>query len=457
MQRSSRLNTASQDLAVENAEAQWKGVDPTRFAANAAMKEVGNAAAVNPAGVDAPALEAVNSSGTTAPPIATGPPLQSGAPTLPPVKNAPAANGSLAMAMIPNGGMITPSLIDWLLSKPQPGLTPIAAEDPMGPFVLQSSDGRSQPFRTLKAAVADAQSGDVVLLRYNGYPQDLPAQPPVRIVGINLIIRAADGFRPTLEFEGVSEGAVSPGQMFNLRNQGSLTMKDVDLRLIVRDDITADRWSLFHCVGPNRVLLENVSIECQNADGQPTALFDLSDESTGPVDLRQESEYSLNRVICRADADCFRVACQPRGRIRMENCGLALNGTLLQLRGDSSMQSSRGSLEVFLDHVTCVHSGSLIHMRDSDERKGSGTQRTLPQLSIRSEASVFAGTGRESRLLYSEGNSYVEDIESLVTWNGFTNLYDGHDVFWQIETSALDYSVRRLDFLQWKQLWQTRP
>ncbi len=457
LQRSARQNTSSQEMAGVDAEAQWKGVDPTRFEANAALKENSSVAVVNPVGVDARNPEGLTPSGTSVPVNATSPPLQGVSPAVTSPQAVPTTTASPTLALIPNGGMITPSLIDWLLSKPQPGLAPVAAEDQMGPFVLQSSDGRFQPFRTLKAAVADAQSGDVVLLRYNGYPQDLPAQPPVRIVGINLIIRAADGFRPTLEFEGVSEGAVSPGQMFNLRNQGSLTMRDIDLRLIVRDDITADRWSLFHCVGPNRVLLENVSIECQNIEGQPTALFDLSDESTGPVDLLQESEYSLSRVICRADADCFRVACQPHGRIRIENCGLALNGTLLQLRGDSSMQSSRGSLDVFLDHVTCVHSESLIHMRDSDERKGSGTQRTLPRLSIRSEASVFAGTGRESRLLYSEGNSYVEDIESLVTWNGFTNLYDGHDVFWQIETSALDYSVRRLDFLQWKQLWQTRP
>jgi hypothetical protein len=62
----------------------------------------------------------------------------------------------------------------------------------------------------------------------------------------------------------------------------------------------------------------------------------------------------------------------------------------------------------------------------------------------------------DAKLLSSEGNSYLEDIESLVTWNGFTNLYDGYSVFWDIESSALDYSNRRLDFSQWNQFWTNR-
>ncbi len=356
----------------------------------------------------------------------------------------------------PSNGPISSAVFDFFLGPSgidAGSLSAVAVQ--ADPFVLQTSDGASKFFKTLKAAVADARSGDVVLLRYNGYPTVV--QPPVRIVGMNLIIRSADGFRPTLEFDGISEGTVAPGQMFNLRSQGSLTIRDIDLRLVVRDDLTADRWSLFHCEGPNRVSLENVSIECRNPDQQPAAIFDLTDETAGPVDngTRQESEFRLTRVICRADGDAFRVACQPRGRIHMKDCGLALNGTLLQLRGDSSMQPSRGSLEVFMDHVTCLHSAPMIHMNDGDERKG-GTQRTLPRISIASEASVFAGVGDDCQLLKSEGNSYLEDIESLVTWNGFTNLYDGHTVFWEIETSALDYSSRRLDFSQWSQLWQNR-
>lgn len=360
--------------------------------------------------------------------------------------------------MLPTTGPVSSSFLDVVLAQPATNVSQnqIVSEQ-SNPFILQGSDGNVRSFQTLKAAVADARSGDVVLLRYNGFPDDLTAQPPVRIVGMNLIIRAADGFRPTLEFDGVSEGAVSPGRMFNLRSQGSLTMRDIDLRLVVRDDLNADRWSLFHCEGSNRVSLENVSIECINPDKQPTSIFELADETTGPIDnaVGAESDFSLTRVICRADAAAFRIACQPRGRIQLKDCGFALNGSLMELRGDSSMQPTRGALEVFFDHVTCIHAAPMIHMNDGDEQKGAAP-RTLPRLSIRSEASVFAGIGMDAKLLASEGNSYLEDIESLVTWNGFTNLYDGYSVFWDIESSALDYSNRRLDFTQWNQFWTNR-
>ena len=324
--------------------------------------------------------------------------------------------------------------------------------------MLQRSTGATETFRTLKAAVADARSGDVVLLRYNGYPDDLLTQPPVRIVGMDLIIRAADGFRPTLVFDGAPEGTVSPGQMISLRGNGKLTLLDVDLRVVARDDLTADRWSLFHCTGPNRIDLSNVTIDCQNSDGQPAALFDLVGDTSapeaGPV---AETEISLTRVICRAESDGIRIASQVRGRIELLDCGIALNGSLIDNRGDLSMPSSRGAVDVVLKHVTCLTAGPMLKMDDTDSNQPGGMQRLIPRISVRSDGSVFAAQGADRRLMLTDGSSIVEDLESLVSWNGFNNLYDGFEIYWQIETSALDYASRRQDFAQWIRYWGDRP
>lgn len=441
-----------EDRVAEDSDGDWKEiVDPARYGSVA-----------EPSAVTSSGISESTSDGSAVGKNAASPSVESSTSGSSSLVSGSASveSGRLRQPLpaLPTPGPINTTFFDLVMSPPffsRPA-TPAAAER-ADPFILQAADGSSRSFQTLKAAVADARSGDVVLLRYNGFPDDLPAQPPVRIVGMNLIIRAAEGFRPTLEFDGAAEGSVSPGQMFHLRSRGSLTLRDIDLRLVVRDDLTVDRWSLFQCEGGNRVHLENVSIECRNPDSQPASIFDLTEESTGPIDseIRNESEFTLTRVICRADADAFRIACQPRGRIHLKNCGFALNGTLLELRGDSSMQPAQGALEVFLEHVTCLHAAPMMHMNDGDERKG-GTQRTLPRVSVQSEGSVFAGIGPDSKLLSSEGNSFLEDIESLVTWNSFNNLYDGHSVFWEIETSALDYSSRRLDFAQWNQLWQNR-
>ncbi len=337
---------------------------------------------------------------------------------------------------------------------PVPNKTSVAT---FGPFLLQRSTGATVTFQTLKAAVADARSGDVVLLRYNGYPDDLPTQPPVRIVGMDLIIRAAEGFRPTLVFDGAPEGTVSPGQMISLRGNGKLTLSDVDLRVVAWDDLTADRWSLFHCTGPNKIDLSNVSIDCRNSDGQPAALFDLVGDTSAPeADGVVETEISLYRVICRAESNGFRIASQARGRIELRNCGIALKGSLIENRGDASMTASRGSVEVVLKHVTCLTSAPMLKIDDIDSQQPGGVQRLIPRLSVRSEGNVFAAQGTDRRLMLTDGSTFVEDLETLVCWNGFNNLYDGFEIYWQIDTPTLDFAPRRRDFPQWIRYWGDR-
>ncbi len=351
-----------------------------------------------------------------------------------------------AMAKMGIGKLLNPEIV--------PGAASLATA---GPFVLQRSTGAKESFRTLKAAVADARSGDVVLLRYNGYPDDLLTQPPVRIVGMDLIIRAADGFRPTLVFDGAPEGTVSPGQMISLRGNGKLTLLDIDLRVVARDDLTADRWSLFHCTGPNKIDLSNVSIDCRNSDGQPVALFDLVGDPAAPeTGAVVETEISLTRVICRAESDGIRIASQVRGRIELQDCGIALNGSLIDNRGDSSMPAARGAVEVVLNHVTCLTSAPMLKTDDTDGNQPGGMQRLIPRISVRSEGSVFAAQGTDRRLMLTEGSSIVDDLESLVSWNGFNNLYDGFGIYWQIETSALENASRRQDFAQWIRYWGDR-
>ena len=334
---------------------------------------------------------------------------------------------------------------------------PAAPNPPLGPFVLQRSGGVRTSFRTLKAAVADARSGDVVLLQYNGYPDDLISQPPVRIVGMDLTIRAGDGCRPTLIFDGAPEGTVSPGQMISLRGNGKLSLLDIDLRVVVRDDLTADRWSLFHCTGPNKIELSNVSIDFLNADGQPAALFELTGDVSGAEsDKLADTVISLTRVICRAESQGFRIASQARGRIELRNCGIALGGSLIDNRGDSSMTPTRGAVEILLNHVTCLTSAPMLRMNDTDSQQPGGVPRLIPRLAVKSDGSVFAAHGMDECLMVTDGSSFVEDLESLVSWNGFNNLYDGFQVYWKIETSASDYASRHRDFTQWVRLWGDR-
>lgn len=354
-------------------------------------------------------------------------------------------------------GGLSPALVQ--ISLPvsgSPAAVSAAPRTDQGPFILQTEAGNRLSFRTLQGAVADARSGDVILLRYNGYPADILSQPPVRIVGMNLIIRAAEGFRPTLEFDGASSGSLSRTDMFTLR-RGTLTIRDLDLRMVTREDVSTERWSMFRLDGPSHIQLENVTLDCRNPSQQPASLFDLPEGgSTAEDGSSTETTVSLHKVVCRGEADGFRIASQPQGRIRIQNSAFALSGAMLEDLGSSSMLQTRGNLELWMEHASLILAGPLLHMRDSDELTGRGAQRVLPNLTVRSEACVMASALPNGRLIFAEGNSFIEDIESALTWNGFTNLYSRFGVMWQIDTAALDYTGRRLDLTQWKQFWQNR-
>jgi hypothetical protein len=140
----------------------------------------------------------------------------------------------------------------------------------------------------------------------------------------------------------------------------------------------------------------------------------------------------------------------------MVGCGMVLQGRLMDVRGDGSMQNARGLLEVFAEHLTCMHTGPLFHASDMDPQQPLSSQRLLPRISVRSEASVYKALAADAPLLRSDGNSWIEDLESLLIWNGFTNLYDSYSMFWVIETANLDFAGRRLDFRGWQEHWQKR-
>lgn len=351
-------------------------------------------------------------------------------------------------------GPLTPAMFQMPMEISGAAGASAAARGEQGPFILLSEAGNRLSFRTLHGAVAGARSGDVILLRYNGYPEEMHSQPPVLIAGMNLIIRSDEGFRPTLEFDGSAGGGVSRTEMFTLR-RGTLTIRGIDLRMVTRDDQTSDRWSMFRLDGANRLQLENVSLDCRNSTSLSASLFDFVDAaSAGEESAANETSIQLNRVIARGEVDAFRIAGQPQGRIRIQNSAFALAGSILKDLGSASMLQSRGNLQLLLDYSTFILTDSLLHMRDSDELTGRGAQRVLPVLTVRSEACVFASVQPQGRLVFSEGNSFVENIESSFTWNGFTNLYCRYGTMWHIYTAAPDYPGRQLDLSLWKQFWQ---
>ncbi|MCA9064783.1 MAG: protein kinase, partial [Planctomycetaceae bacterium] len=325
-----------------------------------------------------------------------------------------------------------------------------------GPFLLQT-EGKTESYRTLQAAVADAKSGDVILLAYNGLPPWLPVQPPVRLAEVRLFIRAAEGFRPTLAIEGGADNSTT-SSLISLRNKAWLNIRDIDLVVVPRDDSPADHWSLFRSEGPNRLEVQNSSIDFINPRDRIRCCVSEFVEGSGesPEEL---TEVKFSDVVCRGNTDVFWVSSQPhQAKIGLENSAFAVGGHLLNNRGSAaSMLSADGSVELEMNHVTAVCNSPFVVMQDSDELTGRTVQRGIPVVSIQSDACVLAGGGPQGILIQSMGNQDPEDMRNLLKWQGYTTVYYNIDVFWQIESGGLDYSSSSMDFDNWKRMCSTTP
>ncbi|MEO1980914.1 MAG: serine/threonine-protein kinase, partial [Fuerstiella sp.] len=316
---------------------------------------------------------------------------------------------------------------------------------------LVSANGEQQAHDSLSGALADAQSGDEILLQFNGI-QLVPSLPKLgRASSENITLRAAPGFRPILEFRGDDQPSSMPGRLFNLTNNLNLRLLGVDIRVIIPNEVMSYEWVLFECNGPNRIELRDCTIEVQNPSQRPATVFRLLDS---PLDESSDSQVDiqLNEVAIRGGVDVVLVDGQPTGRLQAEQCAFALDGSLINNVG-SQMPEIVGRLDVTLERTTSILAKPLIRMADSDVFDGRDPQRELPKLSVNSFSCVFASLTEDGVLIHSQGNTYLDTPQELLVWHGSSNLFHNYDVYWKLESGGLVLESTLMSFNEWNDTW----
>jgi serine/threonine-protein kinase len=321
-----------------------------------------------------------------------------------------------------------------------------------GPFEIRSVDGSPRKFtQTLSAALSAAEAGDTIRLRFNG-TSITPLRDLSRLNRESVKLQAAEGFRPILEFDGDRDSG-TPASMFELVNNSSLTIVGVGLRLTPQLDISTDPWCVFDCVGPNQVVLQDVSIEINNPGEFPASVFRMQDSRVSE-DGDISTDCRLTNVAVRGAVDLFYIAGQATGNVTINNSGFALEGSFIESVGSSSMQHAKGDLQFSLERVTCLLSQPLIQMQDSDTIPGNGPERMLPAVQVTSNACVFAAINGAGTLVQSRGNAYIDSLQELLTWRGDTNLFHGFDWFWHLESGEADFTTVTLNQADWHAYWE---
>ena len=333
-----------------------------------------------------------------------------------------------------------------------PGAQPaVLLQDSPGPFIIHSPNGKRTECITLSDALSSAQEGAEIELTFNGL-SPVPIKQLPRLDHQTVRMFAADGTRPVLEFRGIRDDPLATS-MFTLINS-NLSLEGIAIRLVPDGDATGSAWSVFDCSGSTHLNLRQCSIAVADTDAAKVEICQLK-ESTSDKEARHNMEVSLTDVIVRGTADLFHIETQADGQIRLDNCGFGLEGYLLNNTGSASLDDP-GSLELILEHVTCVLGAPLIRIF---EKQFSAPRRVFSEVRVVSRASVFCSTVDGGTLIESSGTGLLDELSELLNWNGDTNLYLGYSDFWtlQIPNSnlpdlvGLDY---KLD--EWKSYWNTQ-
>jgi serine/threonine-protein kinase len=334
--------------------------------------------------------------------------------------------------------------------------TTMTAPAALARFSLQSDPTTS--FDTLQAACWAAEDGEVIVVRPN--PGNAPhIEKPLRIVRKNITIRGEprNDRVPLIRFDVGEEPSDNQSRMMTIVG-GDVRLANLDIQIVTRDDVGADRWIFCALKGAERVRLNNVNIDFPNTVDLEASVFEITMGDDAAMARMQNAagEYLIRITGGYVRGNCRLVHAQTAlpGSIEVTNAMVSLAKPLLYVAGINDVLMDRDHIDLELTHTTCVLPAGLICMSNIDAVDGPAQE--LVPIEVVSENNVFATTTDEP-LVRMEGTSAPEEFEALLLWTGQKNLYDGFRIYWERDSSLTGLGVYEDTFDDWTSVWASDP
>ncbi len=299
---------------------------------------------------------------------------------------------------------------------PGPRGSEIPASTPDEPFVVWANGMRRNAYPTLEAACADAPNDASIELAFNGDKADV--QAPLRIEGKHLLIRPAQGMRPTLRFAAPPEWRL--GRLSDTANmievtRGWLEIYNMDIRLEVTPELNIPQWTVIALTNAKELSLRGVSITTENAGTRSVAMIELKEPVGLPFDESPLPPVQIDAEDCffRGQADLFLDHNVDPAAIRLSNVALALDGTLLRIEGtdqrhvDTDMNEEH-VVELELKHVTAWLADGLADFNVQ-------SNFSVPKLKVDASDSVVVVASSQP-LVNMQGEMDLQDFEDRLEW-----------------------------------------
>jgi len=337
-------------------------------------------------------------------------------------------------------------------SEKLPALTPAPAAEALAlgkkqkvvdPSAPMSKD---QVYATLTGALEDARPGDEILIK-QGSKNRLVEVSPIRLKpDLGVTLKPYPDHHPVLTLAANTDE--EDAALFRL-GSGQLKLEQLEFAL-----------------KPDRQGFKSQSVLAMKGNGQCTfkqCIFTLADDASPggvrlsvvtlldpknamkmPVrDSRLVPELQMESCLVRGEGDCLSVRASRPFEFGLENCIVALTGSLVNVEGNAAEPAAQPSAHLRLDRVTTYLTDQLVQLRAGKNGKG------LVPTSVSAHNCLFAAAGSKA-FIYLDGVESEKQMKELFTWDGRHNAYDGFDKLLDQQPAGESMVMLRYDQEKWR-------
>ncbi len=353
----------------------------------------------------------------------------------------------------PEGGRL--ALGARVLAPPDPPVaSPPEAARQAGLLVVHGGSEEEAGFSSLAAALAAAETGDVIELRYDG-PRE---HAPLKLAHRRLTIRGGDGFQPVVVFRPDDSHPVKQPRSMVAVTSGELALVNLALELDVSRDVPAEQWSVFEVAGGARVNLRQCSLSIPNASDDHGAYhsnvaFFRTRPAPGTDRLAAgDSEpaappaaIELADCAVRGQAVLLRAEAYQAVALEWENGLLATSEELLSVAAGNRAPAEGAAATLNLRHLTALLGGGLVAMTERQPAR-----RQLPTSIVLSDSIVAGGPNVP---LVDQHAEQGDDPRERIRFQGNRNFYEEIGAFWRLRGDDEEEPPVVMDFDAWVSYW----
>jgi serine/threonine protein kinase len=288
------------------------------------------------------------------------------------------------------------------------------------PKIVDPSEKKTDTVRgvyvSLGAALAEAEPGDVILLRHTGV---LKVSPTTLLKPGLLTLRADADRHPVLVLDDTRDRDAS---LFHVHD-GQLVLEGVEVRLRPQQD-GFDSQSVATLHGDGAVLFKScvVTLDGRRAPLAAVALADPKDVMPQPVSREGTGpRVAFDSCFIRGEGDLVWARASRPFELDVQKSLVALTGSLLNVEnlrenGPDAVPTHR--LPVSLSRVTAYLGGHLVRLRSADLKS------LVPVIVDPAQACLFVSADGSKALIHLEGTMATDDqVREKVVWKGDQNRY----------------------------------